>query len=315
MNDKLVEGDLIMMPKVIIITLNWNRKDDTIECINSLLELDYPYYEIVVVDNGSTDGSVESFKKTFPDITLIENNKNLGYALGFNTGIKYALEQNVKYVLILNNDIIIDKNALKSLVIVAKSDPKIGFVSGKVYDYYVPNKLQYIGRIINRNVGYMRLIGSGETDHGQYDKIKEYKFLDDVFWLVRTEVFRKVGMYDPNFFLNFEETDLCARANKYFKLVYTPHAMIWHKGSQSSGGIGNPTTTYYLARNWIVFMRRNVSSRQFLIFMLFLLMICIPITLASRIIHKRFNSILPHIKGVLSGMRWVVKNGKGGDGD
>ena len=77
MNDKTVEG-VWTKPKIIIITLNWNRKEDTIECINSLLELDYPNYEIVVVDNGSTDGSAESFRKTFPDITLIENKKNLG---------------------------------------------------------------------------------------------------------------------------------------------------------------------------------------------------------------------------------------------
>ena len=310
MSDKLVEGD--SFPKVIIITLNWNRKEDTIECINSLLELDYPSYEIVVVDNGSTDGSVKSFKKTFPDITIIENERNLGYALGMNKGIEYALSKNVKYVLILNNDIVIDKNALKELVKVAKSNPKIGFVSGKVYYHSEPNKLQVTGNIINLNTGSVRHVGAGETDHGQYNEIKEYKFLDDVFWLVRTEVFRKVGMYDPNFFLQFEETDLCARANKYFKLVYTPRAKIWHKASQSSGGVGSPIITYYLARNWIVFMRRNASSREFLTFMLYFLMIRTPRILAPSIIRKRFNRIVAHIKGVLSGVRWVMENRGGG---
>jgi GT2 family glycosyltransferase len=299
-------------PKVTIITLNWNRKDDTVDCVKSLLKLDYPDYEIVVVDNGSTDGSAETFRETFPNITLIENKKNLGYALGFNTGIKYALEQNVKYVLILNNDLVIDENALKSLVTVAESDSRIGFVSGKVYDYYEPNKLQSIGRIINLNVGSMRIIGGGEIDHGQYNEIREYKFLDDVFWLVRTEVFKKVGMYDPNFFLQFEETDLCARANKFFKLVYTPYAKIWHKGGQSSGGLGSPTPTYYLARNKIIFMQRNASSRQFLSFILYFLLIQTPNVLTSHIKRKRFNSILPHFKGALSGMRWVIGNGKGG---
>lgn len=312
MKERITPGNL---PKVSIITLNWNRKEDTIECVNSLLNLEYPDYEIVVVDNGSTDGSAESFKKTFLDITVIENKKNLGYALGFNTGIEYALEQNVKYVLILNNDTVINKNALKELVKVAESDPQIGFVSGKVYDYTEPNKLQVVGKIIDFNIGSVRNVGGGEIDHGQYDEIKEYKFLDDIFWLVRTEVFRKVGMYDSNFFLIFEETDLCARANKYFKLVYTPHAKIWHKKSQSSGGAGNPINTYYMARNWVVFMWRNVSSRQFQIFMLHFLMIQTPKTVASFIIRKRFNRIVPKIKGVISGMRWVVKNGKGSDGD
>ena len=306
MKEKITPGNL---PKVIIISLNWNRKEDTIECINSLLELEYPDYEIVVVDNGSTDGSAESFKKTFLDITVIENKKNLGYALGMNKGIEYALEQNVKYVLILNNDTVIDKNALKELVNVAESDPKIGFVSGKAYYHSEPNKLQVVGKIFNPNIGVIQNVGGGEIDHGQYDEIREYKFLDDIFWLVRTEVFRKVGMYDTHFFLQFEETDLCARANKYFKLVYTPHAKIWHKISQSAGGIGNPTTTYYFARNRVVFMRKNVPSRKFLIFMFYFLTIQTPKTLAAYIIHKRFNRIVPCIKGVISGIVWVAKRG------
>ena len=89
-----------MNPKVSIITINWNGKEDTAECVNSLLELEYPNYEIVVVDNGSTDGSAESFKKTFPDITLIENKENLGYALGFNTGIVTFLSYAINLPLI-----------------------------------------------------------------------------------------------------------------------------------------------------------------------------------------------------------------------
>lgn len=310
MSDRFVEDH--SFPRVIIITLNWNGKDDTIECINSLLELDYPNYEITVVDNASTDNSVKAFKETFPDITLIGNKENLGYALGFNTGIEYALEQNVKYVLILNSDTVIDKNALKELVKVAESDSKIGFVSGKVYYYNKLDKLQIVGKIINFNTGSIHNIGGGEIDHGQYDEVREYKFLDDVFWLVRTEVFKKVGVYDPNFFLQFEETDLCARANKFFSLVYTPHAKIWHKGGRSSGGWRSPTETYYLAQNKIIFMRRNASSKQFLSFMIYFLLIQTPKILAARIIHKRFNCILPYIKGTVSGMRWIMENRKGG---
>lgn len=122
-------------PKAIVVTLNWNRKEDTIECLKSLLELDYANYEIVVVDNGSMDGSAQAIRQSFPNITVIENKENLGYSLGMNTGIKYALEQGVKYVLIMNNDTVIDKGALTELVKVAESDPTIGFVTGKAYFY------------------------------------------------------------------------------------------------------------------------------------------------------------------------------------
>ena len=308
MSDKFVEDSLF--PKVIIITLNWNRKEDTIECIKTLLELDYSNYEIVVVDNGSTDGSAESLKKIFPEITIIKNKKNLGYALGMNKGIEYALEQNVKYVLILNNDTIIDKNALKELVKVAESDPQIGFVSGKVYFYYEPNKLQVVGKIIDFYRGAVNNVGRGEIDRGQYDEIREYKFLDDILLLAKTEVFEKVGMYDPNFFLQFEETDLCARANRAgFKLVYTPYAKIWHKEGASSGGGITPTTIYYQSRNKIVFMRRNALPAQFMRFILHLTLIQVPLTLEAYIKQKRFNYIVPYVKGIISGILWLLLKG------
>jgi GT2 family glycosyltransferase len=295
-------------PNVVIITLNWNRREDTIECVESLLRLNYDNYTVVVVDNASTDGSVQAIRAAFPGVKIIENESNLGYALGFNTGIKYALDRDPKYILILNNDTKIDRNALDELVKVAESDEEIGFVSGKVYEYDEPNKLQVVGKVCDFNRGLLHNIGHGEIDHGQYDKITEYEFLDDVFWLARAEVFRKVGMYDPNFFLYFEETDLCARTNKHFKLVFTPYAKIWHKGSQSSGGLGSPTQAYYMARNGIIFMYRNSSRRQFLSFLLYFLSVKMSRSIAGYIVYNKFSSMLQYIKGSIAGMRWVIEN-------
>ena len=192
-------------PKVTALTLNWNGKDDTIECVKSLLALDYPDYEVIIVDNGSTDGSAQAFKQHFPTVTVIENERNLGCGQGLNVGIELALNQDSKYVLIINNDAIIDSKALQELVKVGESDPKIGLVSGKVYHYNQPNKLQTVGKVANFLTGAVRNVGQDEIDSGQYDEIREYQFLDAVYWLSRAELFQKVGMFDKNFFIYYEE--------------------------------------------------------------------------------------------------------------
>src|SRR4030067_705373 len=99
-------------PKVSIITLNWNGKDDTLECLASLKKVNYPNYDIVVVDNGSSDGSVPAFRAQYPDIAIIENGRNLGYAEGFDAGLKYAYEHGADYCMSINNDTIIAPDAL-----------------------------------------------------------------------------------------------------------------------------------------------------------------------------------------------------------
>jgi len=295
--------------KVFIIILNWNGKEDTVECIESVKRLNYPNYEIIVVDNASIDGSVSLFKRKFSDITIIENEKNLGYAEGFNIGIKYAFERDADYFLILNNDTIIDKSALSELVKVAESDPDIGFVSGKVYFYDEPNRLQTVGKKDHpiSLVGFH--IGRNEYDNGQYDYIKEYNFIDDVFLLVKKDVYQKVGGYDPNFFLYCEETDWCARVRRAgFKIIYSPKAKIWHKEHLSTGGGDfNTVVEYYSTRNMILFVKRNASLGRFFLYIFLLIFINSPITIARHIKHRRYNILFSYIKGLTSGICWLVK--------
>jgi GT2 family glycosyltransferase len=294
-------------PKVTVITLNWNRKEDTIECVKSLLALDYPNYEVVVVDNGSTDGSVETFKQHFPSITVIENKTNLGYGQGFNKGIEYALAKGAKYMLVINNDAIIDNKSLAELVRVAESDPKIGLVSGKTYYYNAPNRLQTVGKIANFTTGAVRNVGLDEIDNGQHDELKEYHFLDDVYWLARGELFKKIGLYDKNFFIYYEEVDLCARASKAgYKIIYTPHAKIWHKQFTSTGGRVNPFLTYHITRNRIIFMKRNATQSQFIRFALYYIFIRGPLEIAGHLRRGQSNLIVPFARGMIAGMMWTL---------
>jgi len=299
-------------PRVSSITLNWNGKDDTVECVASLRRLNYPNYDIVVVDNGSTDGSVSTLRAQYPDITIIENGRNLGYAEGFNTGLRYATQQKADYSLILNNDTVIDPSALAELVRVAERDPRIGFVSGKVYFYDEPNRLQTVGRLSHPVLLVYGQLGSGEEDQGQYDEVRECDFIDDVFLLVRQAVFEEVGGYDPTFFLMYEETDWCARVRRAgFKIAYAPSAKIWHKGHLGASSGRSPIHQFYLSRNSIPFVRRNGSRAQFRRFLLTYLFSYKPNyapRIAWRLLRRGYYRLaLAHLRGVGSGLVWLCR--------
>lgn len=302
-----------LFPTVFAITLNWNGKDDTIECVASLERLNYPSYEIVVVDNGSTDGSVPALRAQHAGVTIIENGQNLGYAEGFNAGIRYAAQQKADYFLILNNDTVIDPNALRELVSVAEQDPRIGFVSGKVYFYDEPDRLQTVGKNSHPVLIVSGLLGHGELDQGQYDEIRECEFIDDVFLLARRAVFEEVGGYDPTFFLMYEETDWCARARRAgFKIMYAPGAKIWHKGNLGDTAGRSTTHQFYLARNQIPFVRRNASPQQFRRFLLTLLFSPAPpyVPRQSWRFLKRGQLCLlvAYLRGIGSGVLWLLRN-------
>ena len=179
--------------------------------------MNYSNFDVVMVDNASSDNSVAYVREKFPKVKLIQNSENLGYSVGFNIGLSYSMKKGYEYSLVMNNDTEIDKNALHELVKTAEKDNKIGFTTGKVYYFYQPNTLQTVGRESCNKKLAGNLIGDGEVDNGQYDKIVDYEFVDDIFLLVRNEVLANVCGYDPDFFLQFEETGLGHKFN-WFKI-------------------------------------------------------------------------------------------------
>ena len=253
------------LPFVHVLSLNWNGREYLKDFCDTILALDYPHYKVSVIDNASSDGSVDFLENNYPSIEVIRNRENLGYAAGYNVGIQKAYEGGAGYFFILNNDTVVPPETLRNLVIVALTDSSIGFVTGKVYFNENRSMLQTAGKKDKLWQATVVNVGQNQIDKGQFDVQRDYDYLDDVFWLVKRDVYEKLGGYDPEFFLYWEETDWCARAKgKGFRLVYTPTAKIYHKVSLSTGGGSNPKKSYHIRRNAVLFYYRHKPRPVFL---------------------------------------------------
>ncbi len=249
--------------KVLTVVLSWNSKKYIVECLESLKKNNA---EIILVEGGSTDGSLEFLKTKYPEHKLIETNKNLGYAGGNNVGLKYALEQNADFVWVVNPDIVVAPTALDEAMKVMTKDEKTAVVGSKVYFYpgFEFHKDRYskkeLGKVLWyaggendwKNV-YATHFGINEVDDGKYDTPKEVGFATGSSMLFRCSALRQVGVIDEKYFLYYEENDLCQRLIKSgWKLMYAPKSVVWHKVGQAAG-IGSTLADYYITRSRMLF--------------------------------------------------------------
>jgi GT2 family glycosyltransferase len=250
--------------KISIIILNWNGLNDTLECLDSVKKIDYPNFNVIVVDNGSTDNSVEVIKKRFPDVALIATGRNLGFAEGNNVGVTYAMSKGADYILLLNNDTIVDAQLLSSLVEAAEQNPDAGIFGAKIYYYSEPDKIWYAGaRWIKKTLNFEH-IGWGEIDDGKcYDEIVEIDYACGCALFARVEMIKKIGLMEPRFFLTHEESDWCYQAIRAgHKTLFVPKAKVWHKISVSFGGSESPLFAYFMSRNRLLWAKRNLSLEK-----------------------------------------------------
>lgn len=294
-------------PKVVIILLNWNGKEDTIECLESLKHITYRNYELLLVDNGSTDGSVERFNELYPNIDIVINEKNLGYAEGNNVGIRTAMDKGADYILLLNNDTVVDPEFLGELVTAAESDIKIGFVGPKVYYYNYEGRkdiINFAGGKLDMLKGITTHIGINEMDGGQYDQIKEVDYIEGSCILAKKEMLNIIGLLDPVYFAYWEDNDWCKRGYAAgYRSFFAPMAKIWHKTSASNIGTMN---LYYMTRNRLWFMKKNASNLQYLVFSIYFFgfqfwYYCLVLILYYRNLKKLtsfFNGVIDGVKTI-----------------
>lgn len=246
---------------VFIIILNWNGRDDTLACLASVAQINYPSFRVIVVDNGSTDNSVDAIRTAFPAVDLIETGKNLGFAGGNNVGIRCALELGADYVFLLNNDTEVDPGLLDAFAVAAERYPNAGVFGGKIYYHAEPQRIWYAGARWNQDTARFDQVGEGELDDGRtYSAACETDYACGCAFLLPAARLREIGLLDEDFFLYFEETDWCFRAKKAgHPSIFVPEAKLWHKVSVSFGGEGSPLALYFITRNRLLWARRHAG--------------------------------------------------------
>lgn len=253
-----------MSLNIYIIILNWNGKDDTLECLASLQHINYSNFNIIVADNGSTDDSVATIHRAYPDVFILENGANLGFAEGNNRAICYALDQDAEAVVLLNNDTIVDCNLLQAFNDAYVTLPNAGILGAVSFYYENPKVIWAAGGMWDSATLDLRHIGLGKTeDDLSSKKPYEVDYAVGCALFVHKDVISKIGLMEPLFFLNFEENDWCQRAKKVGLINYTvPEANIWHKISSSFGG-ESPLWKYFMTRNQLLWAKRHLPPKEY----------------------------------------------------
>lgn len=258
------------VPTVCIIVLTWKNYELTRDCLLSLRKIDYSNVEIVLVDNGSADGSAQKVAAEFPEVRLITNETNLGFPAGNNVAIRDALARNPDYFLLLNNDTLVAPDFLSKLVAVAESDETIGIVNPKILYFEPSDRYWYAGGFYKPWWNTGRVRGENRRDVGKYDETREITFATGCALLIKTKVVRRIGLLDETYFLGYEDLDWTVRARKAgFRAFYVGAAVIWHKASyDTTKNLGKPIRDFYRTRNSVLFARKHVPVRYWPLFLL-----------------------------------------------
>ena len=290
-----------------IITINYNGLKDTYELIDSL-PLEDKSIEVIVVDNASKEDEASIIASRYPQVKVIRSKQNLGFAGGNNLGIKAALG---RYLFFVNNDTLISEkgkvksekfaSAFQPLIERLESSEKIGAVCPKIRFAWGDNPIQFSGYTpLSRYTMRNRSIGFGETDKGQYDTAHPTPYAHGAAMMVKREAIEIVGLMPECYFLYYEELDwsmMFTRAG--YTIWYEPACTIYHKESQATGQ-NSPLKTYYLTRNRLLFVKRNIQGLRRYITSTYLLLVVAPRDICKYILHRQFNLASATIKGIFN---------------
>jgi GT2 family glycosyltransferase len=237
-------------PAVTVVVLNWNGWRDTVACVESCLRATYPRLRLLVVDNGSADGSETALRERFPAVDVLQTGENLGYAGGNNFGIRRALADGADMVLLINNDTEVDPEFATELVHAARASPQAGMLCPKILFHDRPDVLWYAGASFHPWLGWGRHRGAGQRDRGQFDRQEETGRPTGCALLVTRALCERVGLLREEYFCYAEDLEWALRAREAgFGILYVPSARVWHKVSRSTGGARSVTAVRYQTRN------------------------------------------------------------------
>ncbi|MFH0790112.1 MAG: glycosyltransferase family 2 protein [Candidatus Omnitrophota bacterium] len=250
---------LYSFPLISVVVLNYNGQGFLDDCLESVLKSDYNNFELILVDNASTDNSFKSAEMKFggyPHFKMIQNSENLFFAEGNNRGIKEAKGE---YVVVLNNDTVVQPNWLREIAYVMQ-DKTIGAAQPKILSQKDPSRIDYAGADLDK-YGYARGRGYGELDAGQFNKAEQIFYAGGTAMVVRKSIFDEVGFFDAKFGAHWEDVDLSWRIRlRGYKIMFIPKAVVYHKGSQSmSLFVAKYRVAWYVRKNRIAGLIKNYS--------------------------------------------------------
>jgi GT2 family glycosyltransferase len=289
-------------PSVAAVIVNWNQPELTAECIHSLLGQAGIEIQIILVDNGSSDGSTQILRQKFPDIQIQATHENLGFAMAANIGIRRSIKVGVRYILLMNNDAIADEHMVARLL--EQRTSTTGILAPVIYHYEHPEKVWSIG-------GMLRPLIIERTDDAQrYDENKtsalaflEKDFVTGCCMLIPDETFERVGMLDERFRMYYDDADFCYRVREHGYLIQVvPAAKAWHHIAASSEGKDTPNERYWMARSSVLFFRKHASGPKSIL--IFIYRAASAVKMGIRLLAKgNLRAFLAYFRGLKDGFQ------------
>ncbi len=251
---------------VAVVLVTWNQKHDAAECLLSLIGCTWKALDIIVVDNGSTDGTPESVKASFPQVHVIQSASNLGFPGATNLGIRYALTTRSEFIFLLNTDTVLAQDCISHLVDAMDREPRLGIAAPKMYFHGDPQRIWFAGGTTDPDTGFSHHWDYGtieEKSPDVDDTLLPCTFITGAGMFIRPDVFARVGLLDEDFFHTAEDNDLCIRSRRAgFTLAVVPRAHLWHKVMSTTGGAHrtSPVYAYYEYRNKLYLVKKHSSN-------------------------------------------------------
>jgi GT2 family glycosyltransferase len=287
------------LPTIWSIIINWKCAEETCACLASLTPTVDPA-TVIVIDNGSADGSIEMIRACFPAITLLAQDSNLGFAKAANIGIAHALAGGADGILLLNNDTTVAPDTLVRLAERLAESTQIGALSAKIFSAEQPSQLWSVGGVY-RDQNVIDL-GTGELDQGQYDHA-QLDFVYGCAMLLSARMLYAVGGFDERFFMYYEDVDLCLRARAAgFQVALAPKAHVWHLGSRSTSAKPG-LKLFYEGRSRQLFYAKHLRGPARWRYYGSEFRYIISLTL-QRLRAGNLRGALAYLRGCLAGLVW-----------
>ena len=281
-----------MNSKVKILILNWNGRDILLDCLESVSKINYDNFEIIVIDNASSDDSIKQIHFNYPEVKVIALNKNYGYSGGYNKAFELLGYPKDEFYMLLNNDTIVDKDILNNFLVTYDSlDSKKYILGAKIY--YMDNKktIWYSGGKVNLKRGVIKHIGISE-DNNLSGSYMNTGYITGCCLFTHNSNFKRLNGFDQSFTMYCEDVDLSIRASKLgIQCIYVPSAILWHKVSHSLGGVFNYKKILFKLSSLLKLYNKHVRwyFRYFSFFLLLLRMFISGLKLFFIRFNNRFN--------------------------